>query len=343
MKKVVNANLSGNAFQIEEQGFDALGDYLEDARANLAGNPDLEEIMTDLEQSIADKMSRFLSKTKTVVTTTEIEQIIAEMGPVDSDDAAAEATASTDSAETDRAERSSDEAIDRKLYKLTGEGEKMLTGVCAGLAAYFGVDPIVIRIAFVALTFATSGVAIFAYLILALVMPTAQTPQQHAAAYGAPFDAKDVIDRARSSFDEFKNSRRFREQRRAWRRRARDAGFDDFGSILGLVVVLFGILVGLWLLSRIFFWLGSPMYIGPAMGNSIPWGVTIIMVIVGVYLVGWIFGDSAGDASGKFRSVLVKTVKVCLILLLIFVALQVFAFATEPVQALMYTVSAPFR
>lgn len=55
-----------------------------------------------------------------------------------------------------------------KLRK--SRSDKMLAGVCSGLAEYLGWDPTIVRILFVILAF-SYGFAIFAYFILAIVMP----------------------------------------------------------------------------------------------------------------------------------------------------------------------------
>jgi len=55
-----------------------------------------------------------------------------------------------------------------KLRK--SRSDKMLAGVCSGLAEYLGWDPTIVRILFVVLAF-SYGLAIFAYFILAIVMP----------------------------------------------------------------------------------------------------------------------------------------------------------------------------
>src|SRR5262245_6028741 len=83
MNKVITVNLNGNAYQVEENAYDALSDYLADADSKLAGNPDRAEIMGDLEQAIADKCNKFLSPHKNVITKTELDQILNEMGPVE--------------------------------------------------------------------------------------------------------------------------------------------------------------------------------------------------------------------------------------------------------------------
>ena len=67
MQKVITINLNGNAYQLDESGYDALRAYLNHADAQLGGNPDKAEIIRDLEQSIAEKCMRFLGPGKSVV------------------------------------------------------------------------------------------------------------------------------------------------------------------------------------------------------------------------------------------------------------------------------------
>ncbi len=59
-----------------------------------------------------------------------------------------------------------------RLYK--SNTDKMIFGVCGGLADYFNVDPVLVRIAFVVLTIA-GGSGILLYLILAILMPQQET------------------------------------------------------------------------------------------------------------------------------------------------------------------------
>jgi phage shock protein C len=56
--------------------------------------------------------------------------------------------------------------------KLTrSSSDKMVGGVASGLAAYFGIDPVIARVAFVVATLAT-GVGALAYLALLIVVPS---------------------------------------------------------------------------------------------------------------------------------------------------------------------------
>src|SRR6185437_16954883 len=85
MQKVISINLNGNAYQLDESGYEALREYLSGAERELAGNPDRAEIVADLEQAIADKCRKFLGAHKSVVSAAEVQQIIKEMGPIDAE------------------------------------------------------------------------------------------------------------------------------------------------------------------------------------------------------------------------------------------------------------------
>ncbi|MBO7254359.1 MAG: PspC domain-containing protein [Clostridia bacterium] len=58
--------------------------------------------------------------------------------------------------------------MEKKLYK--SNQNKMIDGVCAGIAEYFNIDPTLVRLGAVALTIA-GGSGILAYIICAVVIP----------------------------------------------------------------------------------------------------------------------------------------------------------------------------
>lgn len=59
---------------------------------------------------------------------------------------------------------------------LRSESDKMIAGVCGGLASYLGVDPVLVRLAFVILLLA-SGVGFPIYIVLWIIMPTTSSEQ----------------------------------------------------------------------------------------------------------------------------------------------------------------------
>jgi phage shock protein PspC (stress-responsive transcriptional regulator) len=222
MERVVTINLNGNAYQIDEGGYAALVAYLGGANRSLTDNPDRAEIVADLEQAIADKCRSFLGPHKAVVTAAEVDQIIREMGPVDSTGGgdASGGDSAPRAASSDAGKRS---GAPRRLYLI--HESAMLAGVCAGLAAYLHVDVTIVRIAFVLLALVTRGGFVLAYLALAFIIPPADTSEERAAAHGQPFNARELIDRAKKNYASFADSRgwgrRWRRDQRAWRRQWR--------------------------------------------------------------------------------------------------------------------------
>ncbi len=213
MQRVISINLNGNAYQLDEGGYEALHAYLMEAERALADNPDRHEIVADLEQAIAEKCHKFLAPHKSVVTAAEIARIVDEMGPIESPPAG---TGSIGGAAAEKP-RSTAKAAPRRLYRI-GAGA-MFAGVCNGLAAYFGVDVTVVRIGFAVAAVLTKGVGALVYVVMMFVIPEANTPEERAAATGVPFNAKEVLARAKTQYAE--GSRHLRKQwqeQRYWRR-----------------------------------------------------------------------------------------------------------------------------
>jgi len=225
MNKVTTVNLNGRAYQVEELAYEALRAYLDEATRLLADDPDCKEIMADLEQAIGDKGSRCLGSGKNVLGETDMKRILGEMGPVET---GAEATGAAPAAGADSAPRET--SGPKRLY-LVKEGE-MIAGVCNGLAAYFGVDPTLVRLVFVVLLFLSGGLLAIAYLVLMFVVPTAKTAEERAAARGLPFNAQELVEQAKHHYADLKDShqrwrdrRRHRKERAFWRaseKRARE-------------------------------------------------------------------------------------------------------------------------
>lgn len=226
MNKVINVNLGGNAYQLDERGYDALRVYLDNATAKLAANPDRQEIIHDIELAIADRCRATLNAGKTVVTADEVDTILGAMGPVDDgtppDEAGAATSASTSASGTSPPAADSPDAEPppsarpARLYRLT-EGA-MLEGVCNGIAAYFGLDPTWVRLAVLAATLASFGLVAIAYFAMVLVVPVATTAEEKAAARGAAFTAQEFIRRARAGYYEGFRTFPDRHAHRAWKR-----------------------------------------------------------------------------------------------------------------------------
>lgn len=80
--------------------------------------------------------------------------------------------------------------MEKKLYR--SRTDRMIAGVCGGLAEHFGWDPVLVRLAAVALLFVTNGAAGIAYLVMAAVVPEA--PAEAATEHVVPFAASEAPD-----------------------------------------------------------------------------------------------------------------------------------------------------
>jgi phage shock protein PspC (stress-responsive transcriptional regulator) len=225
MRKVTTINLNNNAYQIDEDGYDALRAYLDNAARALSNNPDREEILADLEQAIADKCRLTLGAHKTVVGGAEIERILKEMGPVAGGEESAAGNGTGAGAASGANPGSGGSATagagsgfqPRRLYRVS-EGMQW-AGICTGLAAYAGIDVGLVRLAVVLITVFTGFFpGLIIYGALAFILPIATTSQEMAAAHGQPFNAQELVDRVKKKHEDFRAERR---ARRNMKRQAR--------------------------------------------------------------------------------------------------------------------------
>lgn len=311
MNKVININLDGNAYQLEEGGYDVLHAYLDTAAARLQGNPDRDEILSDIERAIAEKFRARLGSHKTVVVAREVAAALAELGPVEADGGEnagpgpgnAGAGGNNPGGRGPAREETAPPpgGTPKRLYRLTDGA--MLSGVCNGIAAYADVDPTFIRLAFVGFT-VLGGAGILAYLVLALVIPEARTPEEKAAAAGGPSTAQEFIRRAKAGYyetmKEFPDhrarrewARRFRREMRAnarqWRHHWRwhagpgcppdpATGHPGMGFTLPFLSLLQGVIKILWVCALISL-LASGRVFGLSLGSLPVWGAIVLLAL----------------------------------------------------------------
>lgn len=170
MEKVIQISLSGHpgVLRSSEDGFNALSVYLERARLGLKNDPDQEEVLRDLEQSIGEKLQARLQSAEQILELRDVQAVLAEVGPVD-----------TGGSEPPPAPAS---RSNRRLVRIR-EGQDIF-GVCMGLAAYADIGVDWVRFIFIALTAVTGGIFLLVYLGLGFALPVVATR----AAYEAEFN-----------------------------------------------------------------------------------------------------------------------------------------------------------
>ena len=172
MKKNISINISGIIFHIEEDGYDRLRQYLDSIHAYFSSFKDNSEILADIESRIAELFLSKLHEGKQVINREDVDSLIHTMGSVSDFKAAEDHELSTaeEAASRGRASgTSSRNTVNKKLYR--DLRRKILGGVSAGLAHYFNIDPVWIRLLLALLVLGSYGGLLLVYIILWIALP----------------------------------------------------------------------------------------------------------------------------------------------------------------------------
>lgn len=191
MNKIFNINLGGYPFTIDDNAFFTLDKYLTTIRNHFADSEGCDDIISDIESRIAELLNDEM-KGQPIVGMREVEKIISIMGKPE------EFGATTDHTEDEHTESTHKKSAHTGSKYKTGKrlfrdyDEKVIGGVCSGLAAYFGIhDPLWVRIAFVIGLFG-GGIAVPLYLILWAAVPAAKTSSDKLAMKGEKIDVSSI-------------------------------------------------------------------------------------------------------------------------------------------------------
>jgi phage shock protein PspC (stress-responsive transcriptional regulator) len=171
MKKIININFHSRVIPIEETAYDILRKYVDSLKKHFAGEEGGDEIVNDIENRFAELFSDRLKKGATCITDADVEEIITSMGrPEDFDQDENINTNGNSNNKTSSSSFAEEAASEepRRLYR--SENDKMLGGVCGGIAAYLRIDSSIVRILFALLTLGL-GTGILVYIVLWLVLP----------------------------------------------------------------------------------------------------------------------------------------------------------------------------
>jgi phage shock protein PspC (stress-responsive transcriptional regulator) len=176
MNKTLTVNIGGMVFHIEEHAYEKMRRYLDAIKGYFTTSDGRDEIIQDVESRIAEMFAERIKDSKQVIIEEDVEHVISVMGRPEQfagDDAGAE------KGETTYAANISEKRNYRKVYR--DPDDKVVSGVCSGLAHRLGIDPIWMRIiAIVTFTFGSFVV----YLILAMILDYAKTTAQKLEMHG---------------------------------------------------------------------------------------------------------------------------------------------------------------
>lgn len=166
MKQVININYHGRIIPIEITAYDILKSYSETLNRYFQNEAGKEEIINDIESRIGELFQERLKSGANCITDNDVNAVIKSMGnPEDFD-----AEYNTESQHQQEQKTETPEL--KKTHRLyRDENNKIIGGVCSGLANYFNVDVALVRIVFVVMV-VSFGFGILPYLILCIAVPS---------------------------------------------------------------------------------------------------------------------------------------------------------------------------
>ena len=173
MDKTININIAGILFQIDEEAYNILRDYLQAINNRFKNVPGGVETVGDIESRIAE-IFESQKGTAGTISASNVEAMITIIGkPEDFDNNDAEP------------EYHSYTSTQRKrMYR--NPDDTVISGVCGGIGAYLNTDPVLFRILFVILT-VSFGIGIFLYLALWIALPPANSDSRKREMYGKSY------------------------------------------------------------------------------------------------------------------------------------------------------------
>ena len=195
MNKTISINLGGYPFVIDEDAFETANMYLHTLGKHFGAGEGSEEIMQDIET----RMGELINKKKgarTIVNKIDVLDAIAILGtPEELKDINFSETST-------KSTRSSFQLkTGKRLFRDTND--KIIGGVCSGLAAYFGIhDTVWVRIAFFIFTW-LGGSGLLIYLVLWAVIPPAKTISDRLEMMGEPTNVNNIAKMVKEELDQF--------------------------------------------------------------------------------------------------------------------------------------------
>ena len=152
MNTTHKVSIGGMAFVVDESAFNELKTYTDRLHAQFSHRADGQEIVADIESRIAELLNGKILTPDQAVTLADVKDVLSRIGDPSELDEGGEKTGEQ------RSYGFSTISSGRRLYR--SSTNRVFGGVCGGLGAYFNIDPVLFRIAFVGLTLIGSLIGI---------------------------------------------------------------------------------------------------------------------------------------------------------------------------------------
>ncbi|MBA3665749.1 MAG: PspC domain-containing protein [Bacteroidetes bacterium] len=306
MNKTVTINISGIIFHIEEDAFEKLSKYLGTIKGYFSRTEGGNEIMSDIEARIAEMLQTKINAVKQVVLMADVDAVIETMGRPEEFAGEEEPLNNTQPAEEEV-----NETGKKRMFR--DPDHKAVAGVCSGIAAYFDVDVVWVRLAMFLLIF-FGGVSLWVYIILWIVIPEAKTTADKLAMRGERIDINNISKTVKEEAEQVKKRMEKYGKDFITKDYSQPKNFFDklanfikdffvlfgnlFGRVIGFILLTFGMIFMFVLLSTIFgfsvmgsnteyndwvnlFFIDRSHYTLGMLGIILCFGVPVLMMIYG--------------------------------------------------------------
>ena len=183
MNKTININLGGLIFHIDQDAFEILNKYLNTLKNHFKNEEGGDEILKDIEGRIAELFTKKLEK-KEIISITDVNEVIRTMGnPSDYDE---------DFNNEEKTDYNKDLLKNKRRRFFRDEDERMIGGVCSGLAQSFEQSIFIIRMIFLGLLFIIGPGAPFLYIMFWIALPSAKTTSEKLEMKGEKVTVKNI-------------------------------------------------------------------------------------------------------------------------------------------------------
>lgn len=173
MKEITRIHLAKTPYDIELDAKEVLQKYLSEIKQMMGS----EDTMYEIEARMVELLGERGVQSNGIITMSDVEDLRSKMGlPKEFSD--------SESTEDSQADLAPSNSPAKRLMRDTDNA--IFGGVCAGIAAYWGINPLWVRLLFIISPFITFGTALLVYIIIWISLPEAKTAAEKLQMRGEP-------------------------------------------------------------------------------------------------------------------------------------------------------------
>lgn len=258
MKEITRIHLAKTPYDIELDAKEVLQKYLSEIKQMMGS----EDAMYEIEARMVELLGERGVQSNGIITMSDVEDLRSKMGlPKEFSD--------SESNEDSQADLTPSNSPAKRLMRDTDNA--IFGGVCAGIAAYWGINPLWVRLLFIISPFITFGTALLVYIIIWISLPEAKTAAEKLQMRGEPVTLDSLKKAANNSESKYRTKETLAKILRIC------LALGLFFTTLGLLAVLVvGSITGI---------MAMPFINEFTHAQPWAWGLLISLIIAGIMAV----------------------------------------------------------